>query len=397
MKSLSSKVMIFAGLAVLVIGSVSCGGAGNTGRLSLSLTDAATNQFLAVYVTIKEVDVHAADDPEDAWTVVATPNKTIDLLALANGVREQLALVDLAAGPYTQMRLIIGDTPDNGINILSQAHPAANYVIDSADNIHVLTVPSGIQTGVKIVQGFTINEGGTTELTLDFDASRSVVVAGQSGHFLLKPTIKVLGTFEASTISGTVTTPAAEAGQPAVAVEGALVSAQIFDPGAADPKDQVVVETSTVSDSAGAYKIFIAPGTYNLVATKLDFANTLGFAPLAVKITPVAGDTLTQDFSLTPDADFGTVALKATVAGAAADTFVTFSFRQTVQIEGADVVIEVLSISIVAGVADAVNVDLPGLSGGTTYTVVSSTAGKTTQSTDIIVTKGAVTNLDVSF
>jgi hypothetical protein len=37
---------------------------------------------------------------------------------------------------------------------------------------------------------------------LDFDASRSIVKAGSSGKWLLKPTIKVLDTEEYSVISG---------------------------------------------------------------------------------------------------------------------------------------------------------------------------------------------------
>ncbi|MDL1978816.1 MAG: DUF4382 domain-containing protein, partial [Deltaproteobacteria bacterium] len=57
-------------------------------------------------------------------------------------------------------------------------------------------------SGIKILHGFDINKGQTTELILDFDASRSIVKAGSSGKWLLKPTIKVLDTEEYSVISG---------------------------------------------------------------------------------------------------------------------------------------------------------------------------------------------------
>ena len=117
-----------------------------------------------------KVDVHADADAADAWTTVATPNKTSNLLDLANGVREDLALVKLADGLYTQMRLIIGTNPDSGLNILNRTHPYANYVIDLSDAAHELKVPSGLQTGIKLVQGFEINANSTTELNLDFDA-----------------------------------------------------------------------------------------------------------------------------------------------------------------------------------------------------------------------------------
>ena len=61
-----------------------------------------------------------------------------------------------------------------------------NYVILEDDSVHELKVPSGYQSGVKIVKGFTINENGTTEIILDFDAMSSVVEAGNSGQWLLK-------------------------------------------------------------------------------------------------------------------------------------------------------------------------------------------------------------------
>jgi len=134
-------------------------------------------------VTITEVQVHQPGTNENNqrnWYSVDMPRTpmTVNLLDLVNGVREDLGLVDLEAGAYTQMRLIIGTAPESGaINILSQAHPYANYVVDLNDVYHELKVPSGSQSGFKIVGGFEINANSTTELILDFDANRSVVVA----------------------------------------------------------------------------------------------------------------------------------------------------------------------------------------------------------------------------
>jgi hypothetical protein len=56
-----------------------------------------------------------------------------------------------------------------------------------------LTIPSGSQSGIKILLGDVALTSSldTLSLTLDFDATNSFVEAGQSGKLLFKPVIKV--------------------------------------------------------------------------------------------------------------------------------------------------------------------------------------------------------------
>ena len=236
---------------------------GETGTVAMSLTDAMSNKFNAVYVTIDDVQVHLKGNGNgnNSWTSVSTPNlpKTFNLYDLTNGVREEIGLADLEAGDYTQMRLIIGEDPDSGINLFSEAHPHANYVIDTDDNYQELKIPSGYQTGLKIVHGFTISANQTTELILDFLAEKSVVVSGNGENWHLKPTVKVGSTEELSIIRGKVTTDGS------TPIEGAVVSAQQFDGSAEDDKDKVTIQASTVTDSDGYFSLFVSPDAYNIV------------------------------------------------------------------------------------------------------------------------------------
>ena len=388
MKSLFSKAGLLAVAAALVLGWSACNVGSDTGRLSLSLTDKPSDDYEAVYVTIKDIAVHKADDPEGSWTVVGEINRTINLLDLANGVREHLVLVDLPAGHYSQMRLMIGDVADGGTNILDEAHPAANYVIGDDDEWHEMKIPSGFQTGVKLVQGFDINENSTTELTFDFDASQSVVRAGNSGKYLLKPTIKVIDTALATMITGRVTTM--DNGTP-VGVGGALVQIQVYDGAAADPKDQIAIMTSTFTDDTealrGAYKFFFAvdaPVTIDLVAIKE------GLVPAALRFPIDNGvANIDRDFDLAAPTATGTV--KFTVAGATTDVPVQYSVRQKMTLEATEVMVEIASFSFVNG--NPADLVLPA----GTYTVVAWTEGKTTFSQEITLAASGTVTVPVAF
>jgi len=311
-------------------GSSSTDGGGGTGTVSLHLTDATINGVQAVYVTIEEVSVHK--DEGGTWKVIAEPNRTYNLLELVNGVREELGIAVLVTGHYTQLRMKVRERPDDGINTLSKSHQYGNYVIDNSDEYHELKIPSGYQTGVKVVCGFDINENQTTELILDFDASRSIVEAGNSENLLLKPTIKVFELDEYSVISGTVTD--GENG-----LQDVLVSAQDYDPTAGDDKDKVVVQASTTTDASGSYAIFVAPGTYSIVTYKD------GYSPTCVEIEALLDSSHTQDFQLA-SADTGTISGAVTIANGSEEQHVTISFRQSTQCSAEDKVIEIKSVNV---------------------------------------------------
>ena len=330
---------------------VGCGGgggktgSGGTGTLSLSLTDATTLAYRAVYVTIDRVDVHLGgnENNPNTWKSVDVTKKTHNLLELVNGVLAQLGLTDLEAGLYTQMRLIIGATPDGETNILGDPHPFANYIIlAGTDAVHELFVPSGMQTGIKLVEEFTIHAGETTELILDFDASRSVVKAGLSGLWLLKPTIKVLHAAEVSSIEGYVVD---DEGEP---LAGALVSAQASDPEADDPRDEVMFESSSRTDADGWFKILVRPNTtYNVVAYKDTY--DVGVAcGVAVDVNETVDVGKFELASLAGDPPgYGEVEVSVTATG---DKDVTVSFR----VEGCDGMIEVASAKVGSGGKDLI-------------------------------------------
>jgi len=358
--------------------------ASEPGILSLALTDAFTDQYQAVYVTVDEIQVHMGGDEEEAgnWETVATPGKTYNLLELVNGTVESLGVSPLEAGTYEQMRLIIGLAPSDGLNILSVGHPYANYAIDMDDLSHELKIPSGINTGIKIVHSFDIGADQTTELILDFDASASVVQAGNSGNWLLKPTIKVLDTEEYAIIAGTVYD------SESAGIEGAVVSLQYETSDAEDEKDAVMVQTATVSDvedadagtTSGEFSLLAEPGSYRLVSYKD------GYGVGCAVVDAVAGETAVQDVVL-GTSDMGTVEGTVTINGGTSEQYATLSFRQAATCEGTDQegMIEVRSVNSVTGFW--YDIDLPV----GTYSLVASSSGMETEVyEDIEVTDGGI-------
>jgi hypothetical protein len=388
MNSLKSCVIIFLLFASLII--FACGGGGGSssgevGTVSMSLTDARSNGFNAVYVTIDDVQVHMKgnDNNDNNWRSVSAPTlpKTFNLYELTNGVREEIGLADLTTGPYTQMRLIIGTVPDGGINKLSEAHPYANYVIDTDDNYQELKIPSGNQTGFKIVHGFTISTSQTTELILDFNAEKSVVVAGNSGNSLLKPTVKVGSTEELSIIRGRVTIDGS------TGIAGALVSVQQYDGTVTDDKDKVTVQTSTITNTDGYFAIFVSPledgEEYNLVI----YAD--GKVPEYIKITTLlAGQTLTiPDDVPDDDIQLGVASTKNVIGtvtitgGDTTEQYASISFRQDTT-DGD--MIEITSVDVLN--TEGYDINLPVGS----YSVVAWTLGFDTQTSGLTLSESDI-------
>lgn len=257
-----------------------------TGSLSLSLTDQPSDDgYKAVYITIDKIQIHKGNEGDDDqvaeedWETImdfGVDDGTYDLLSLVNCNAAQLGVVDgLAAGHYTQIRLILSNEALVG-------HPSPNYVVyEGTDEEVPLTVPSGYQTGIKLVKGFDIEEDGATELLLDFDVSESIHMANDSENLILQPTIKVLDLNNSAVVMGIIyredgITP----------VEGALVQVYIGE------SEEPVF--NTYSNELGEYCLTLDEGIYYIDASKDDMTGLLDGDPGTVdSVEPITVDNST--------------------------------------------------------------------------------------------------------
>jgi hypothetical protein len=179
-------------LAVLVTG---CGGNGSSsangsnsapGSIRVSLTDAPACGFDEVNVTVTKVRAHqssTASDHDGGWTdITLNPARKINLLNLTNGVFDGLGEAPLAAGHYTQLRLVLDPNTSNNL---------VNSVVPTGGVETALKTPSAVQSGIKLIHEFDVVSGQRVDLMLDFNACKSIVKRG-NGTYALKPVIKVL-------------------------------------------------------------------------------------------------------------------------------------------------------------------------------------------------------------
>jgi hypothetical protein len=157
------------------------------GTMNLRMTDAPA-EVDEINLVIREVSAHRGEGDDDGgWETLRTDTMDVDLLTLRNGVFLNLANARVPAGTYTQIRLLL----DEGSTI----------VVDGVT--HPLVVPSGLQSGYKIIGTYHVPADGLLDLALDFDAARSVHQTG-SGTWILNPTVRAMPFGTAGAIKGRV-------------------------------------------------------------------------------------------------------------------------------------------------------------------------------------------------
>ena len=293
-------------LATLVLVLAACSGGdntnisnGTTGTLHMALTDAPACGYDAVNVTIQKIRVNksaSASDSDSGWSeIMLNPAKRIDLLSLQNGVLADLGQTPLPAGKYTQLRLVLAGN--------DSSMPLANSVIPTGGTETPLKTPSGLQTGLKMNVDFDVLANQMIDLVLDFNACKSVVKAGNSGKYLLKPVISVTPKL----ISGV-------AGYVGAGLANGTTNISLQQGG--------VVVKATTPDNTGNFLLQpVSPGTYDLVVTAPSDA-TLVITDVVVAsgtVTPV--NTSTTPFTLT-GSDTGTASGTITTASSPIDATV---------------------------------------------------------------------------
>ena len=200
--------------------------------MNIYLTDAPAD-YKAVWIDIEQVMVKGNSDSSgnDGWVSVPLLRAgKYNLLDLRNGKDTLLGGVDLPAGKVSQIRLILGES---------------NQLVLNDGTTVDLKTPSGQESGIKLDVDADLKAGIPYELVLDFDAARSIVKAGNSGQYILKPVIRTFAKAAGGGIQGVVLPDSANAHVMAISGADTL---------------------GAIPDASGSYKFWGVPeGSYNLI------------------------------------------------------------------------------------------------------------------------------------
>jgi hypothetical protein len=296
--------------AAAIAALAGCGGSGSdgmqskTGTLRLGLTDAPVDQADAVVVQFTGVELKPSNGA--AFVRDFPAPKTIDLLALQGTARALLLDGEtVPAGDYEWMRLKVNADPvvrDSFVTIGGQECE--------------MRIPSGAETGLKLVRGFTVGVGVITDFTIDFDLRKSIVqppgqhadAAACNGQvYLLKPALRMVDSLQVGTISGTIDSSLLSAPS-CVASTAKPGSVYLFGPvTATDPAPIVPDDVDGIAlDGADPLtSAMVSPDT---------FKYTIGFVPVGKYVV-----------AYTCDADDSTIDADAVPTPPATGEVVTFT------------------------------------------------------------------------
>jgi hypothetical protein len=166
-----------------------------TGTLLVSVKDVKQKlnifgQATSLVLTVNSIQVHKTGTnitdenvTAEGWITIFSGSKTLDLLDYTD-VKAILGEKELEPGKYTQIRLYIDNATIKIYDASMITNKTHKMVIAASGNVDV---PSKV---LKLNHPFTIEEGKTLSLTLDFDVPSSVIKPGI--NYVLKPVINIL-------------------------------------------------------------------------------------------------------------------------------------------------------------------------------------------------------------
>jgi hypothetical protein len=281
-------------------------GGGSSATMNLGVTDGPVDSASAVVVSFTGVELQPSGGGQSVTVNFGTP-KTIDLLQQQNGNEAALLTgASVPAGNYDWIRLMVNVAADG---------TAANSYIEINGAQYPLIIPSGAETGLKLVQGFTMTANQVANFTIDFMLQQSITAppgqtSGGVQDYVLRPALRLIDNVQAGTVSGTVALSTLQSNSACLSGysgSGPLPNAHVYIfSGSVTPSSSLtpVVEPQITLTSAGSYSYsqpFLLAGGYTLAVACTSTSNT---GTISVAFLPAAGMTATVTADQTATVNF---------------------------------------------------------------------------------------------
>jgi uncharacterized protein DUF4382 len=299
MRRLTSLCALSA-LSSVVLGLSACGGGGGSvgpgsGSISINLTDAPVDSASEVVVVFTGIELHQASG---STTTIDFPTpKSIDLVKLQNGVTSAITQDSaVPAGSYDWVRLKV---------LASKNSQGESYIKLLSGQQYPLWIPSGAETGLKLVRPFTVAQGSVTRLIIDFDLRKSITAPpGQDPNYIMRPTLRLLDQLQVGKIAATVNLASLATAQLGAgsAISACKAGLYLFTGATATPDDQDGDSTDGadplvyqplaydgVNPTVTINLPFVEVGSYTVAATcnlDVDVADTNDYNSAALQGTP---------------------------------------------------------------------------------------------------------------
>jgi hypothetical protein len=267
------------------------------GHMKLAVTDAPVDG--ADHVVVAFTGVELTGDSGPIEIDFATP-KTIDLVSDSGTASAVLFDAPVPAGHYGQIRLKLQE-PIAG-------HSFMHLIAD--DSTHPLDVPSGSETGLKLVSGFDVPDSGVVDYTIDFDLRHAITCPpGHAPNCTLKPAMRLVADNTVGNIAGTIaaalTSP--EGCTPGVYLYSGNVATPADNSTATGPNQPIASKVPVTGGTGTTYQFtFLPPGPYSVAYTcdaandDPDTADAVTFSPVVQDIAVTAGQTTTVNLPPAP-------------------------------------------------------------------------------------------------
>jgi Domain of unknown function (DUF4382) len=244
------------------------GGGGGSGALSLAITDAPVDGVEQVIVEFTGVTLKPAGGA--AFDVEFDAPVTVDLKALDAGNSELLLDGEIVpAGRYEWLRLAVNAEFDDRFD---------SYVVEDGGGQVELRVPSGANSGLKLVSGFTVVAGGESSFVIDWNLRQGLVKPPGQPGYKLQPALRITDMQEFGSIEGMVdaalvtaesctSDPNTGEGNAIYLFAGADIAVDDID--GIDPEPLTIADVR-LDETSGEQRFratFLAPGDYTLAFT----------------------------------------------------------------------------------------------------------------------------------